>query len=182
MAAPAVDTIVAKIQSAKAAALGPSSSAASTTTPAPGPSPQRLPFDIKPSALAGSGPQATIHIPIMVTTNFAQFRPDLSPTSRPSVEIYGIPDGAWFVDCSVDTGIPGTTPLGYEVVIQTAVFLTSSATMPTTSDTIASMPAQGKGHVALGLIYPPQGARHDNTLILLQASPWTWYGCSFRPV
>jgi hypothetical protein len=171
MAAPAVDAIVAKIQASKAGALGPSTPAA--------PPPLRLPFDIKPSALAGSGPQGAVHRAATVSTSFAQFIPELLPASDTysEVDFWGIPDGAWFVDCSVDTG-PGVGP--YAVVSQISVYTSNSSTI--SSDTVASVPAQGPGHVALGVIFPPNGDRHDNSLFLRQSGRWVWYGCSFKPV
>jgi len=171
MAAPAADAIVAKIQASKAGALGPS-------TPAT-PPPPRLPFDIKPSALAGSGPQGAIHLAGTVSTSFAQFFPELLPASYTyfEVDFWGIPDGAWFVDCSVDTGA-GVGP--YAVVSQIAVYTSNTST--TSFDTVASVPAQGPGHVALGVIFPPNGDRHNNSLSLRQSGRWTWYGCSFKPV
>ena len=172
MAAPEVNAIVAKVQAAKAGAVGPSS----TGAPAPPPLP-RLPFEIKPGALAGSGPQGAVDHAGKVTVSFAQFVPPLpAGYTYSSVEIWGIPDGAWFVDCSVETR-PGST--SYEVVIQGW----ANGAPASSSDAVASMPAAGPGHVALGLIYLPGAPNWNfNTLQLRQTGPWIWYGCSFKPV
>ena len=96
--------------------------------------------------------------------------------------INGIPDGAWFVDCSVDTSVtPGTAPAAtaFEVGIQTTVY---PATLTTSSETIESTPAQAPGHLVLGAIYPPHTENHDNSLRVVRAGFWMWYACNFKPV
>jgi hypothetical protein len=168
MAAPTVDAIVAKIQSSKAGAVGATSPSA--------PPPPRYAFEIKPSALAGSGPQGAVHFASTVSMSFAEFLAPFSPPYTYSyVEIWGIPDGSWFVDCAVDTRA-GAGP--YELLSQ----IWANNALANSTDTIASVPAQGQGHVALGIIYAPQSGNHLNTLFLKQTGPWAWFGCSFKPV